>query len=186
MDTPKTNHFHERLNQWVASQGFWFQVRYSLSGSGLRGRAMFHLLRLSFRVLVFLLLVALGLAVFLIKRMDSQKFVQSLGANLESALAADDLEVRGVQHFQGQLEITRHAAEGGDSTFFDSFEARNIRLKMNLVDGLVGVWNTGNIAIARLEADLRAGAGGRLFVVPLEGAPRPLASTPDRSNTTPI
>ncbi|MFZ9937400.1 MAG: hypothetical protein ACO3JG_10145 [Luteolibacter sp.] len=157
MDTPKTNHFHERLNQWVASQGFWFQVRYSLSGSGLRGRAMFHLLRLGFRVLVFLLVVALGLGLFLIKRMDSQKFVESLGANLESALAADDLEVRGVQHFQGQLEITRLAAEGGDSTFFDSFEARNIRLKMNLVDGLVGVWNTGNIAIARLEADLRAG-----------------------------
>jgi hypothetical protein len=30
-------------------------------------------------------------------------------------------------------------------------------MKMNLIDGLVGVWNTGNIAIARLEADLRAG-----------------------------
>ena len=158
MDTPKTNNFNERLNQWVANQGFWFQMRYSMSGSGAGGRAMFHVLRLAFRLLVFLLVVALGVAIFLIKRTDSQKFVQFLGANIESALSASDLEVRSVQHFQGQLEIGRLAAEGGDSTFFSSLEARNIRMKMNLIDGLVGVWDIGNIAIAKLDAELRAGS----------------------------
>ena len=157
MGTAKNNNFNERLGQWVANQGFWFQVRYSMSGSGVRGRAMFHILRLGFRLLIFLLVAALGVTAFLMKRTDSQKFVQSLSTKLESALAASDLEVRAVQRLQGQLEIGRLAAEGGGSTFFDSLEVRNIRMKMNLVDGLVGIWNTGNIAIARLDADLRAG-----------------------------
>ncbi|HSP41365.1 MAG TPA: hypothetical protein VLO11_00705 [Luteolibacter sp.] len=157
MDTPRTDNFNERLSQWVASQGFWFQVRYSMSGSGVKGRAMFHLLRLGFRLLIFLMVAALGVTVYLMKRTDSEKFVENFGGKLETALSAEDLEIRGVQHVQGQLEIGRLAAEGGASTFFDSLEARNIRMKMNLLDGLVGVWNTGNIAIARLEADLRAG-----------------------------
>ena len=55
MESEQSQNFNERLSQWVANQGFWFQVRYSMSGSGMKGRAMFHLLRIGFRLLVFLL-----------------------------------------------------------------------------------------------------------------------------------
>jgi hypothetical protein len=156
-NTENFENFNERLSQWVASQGFWFQLRYSMSGSGMKGRAMFHLLRLFFRLLVFMLLVAIGVLVYLVKRTDSEKFVNEIRDSLQSSLAAGELETRGVQRVQGQLDISRLAAEGGESTFYDSLEARNIRMRMGLVDGLVGVWNPGNIFIARLEANLKAG-----------------------------
>jgi len=157
MDTPQTDNFDERLNQWVASQGFWFQVRYSLSGSGIKGRAMFQLLRIGFRLLVFLVIVAIGGWIYLLKRTDSAGFSEDLRASLESALSASEIQTRGIQHAQGQLEIGRLAAQGSGETFFDSLEARNIRLRMHLLDGLVGRWQTGTIAIARLEMDVKAG-----------------------------
>jgi len=157
MESEQSQNFNERLSQWVANQGFWFQVRYSMSGSGIKGRAMFHLLRLSFRLLVFLLVVALGFWIYLWKRPNSVNFSQTFQESLQSALSASDLEIRGMQHVQGQLELGRLAAQGGAGTFYDSLEARNVRCKMGLLDGLVGHWQPGIISIARLEIDLRAG-----------------------------
>jgi hypothetical protein len=66
--------------------------------------------------------------------------------------------MRGINRVQGQLEISRLAAEGGEETFFTSLEARNIRCKMGLLDGLAGVWNPGMISISRVDLNLRAGA----------------------------
>lgn len=157
MEPEQLQNFNDRLSQWVASQGFWFQVRYSMSGSGLRGRAMFHLLRMASRMLIFLLLVAVGVWVYLVKRTDSARFQETLRSDLKSGLSASDLQVRGFSRLQGKMEISRLAVEGGDDTFFTSLEARNIRCKMGLLDGLVGVWQPGIISISRVEVDLRAG-----------------------------
>jgi hypothetical protein len=157
MESEQSQNFNERLSQWVANQGFWFQVRYSMSGSGTKGRAMFHLLRLGFRLLIFVLILALGSWIYLWKRPNSVNFNQEFREDLKSALSASELELRGLQHLQGQLEMGRLAAQGGSETFYDSLEARNIRCKMGLLDGLVGGWQPGIISIARLEIDLRAG-----------------------------
>lgn len=157
METEQSQNFNERLSQWVANQGFWFQVRYSMAGAGMKGRAMFHLLRMLFRVLIFLVLVSVGLWVYLLKRPNSVRFNTTFHDELQSALSASELEIRGLQQMQGRLEIGRLASEGGEGTFFDSLEARNIRFKMGLFDGLVGRWETGIVSIARMEIDLRAG-----------------------------
>lgn len=158
MDSEQSQNFNERLSLWVTNQGFWFQLRYSMSGSGMKGRAMIHLLQLGFRALIFLLLVALGTWVYLVKRPDSASFNIGLKNKIQSTLAASDLEMRGAKQTQGQLEISRLAAEGTAATFFSSMELKSIRCKMGLLDGLVGVWNPGTISIARLDMDLRAGA----------------------------
>ena len=158
METEQSQNFNERLSQWVANQGFWFQVRYSMAGTGLKGRAMFHLLRMAFRMLVFLLVALVCLWVYLMKRPNSVRFNTGFRQELQSALSARELEIRGLQHLQGRLEIGRLAAQGGEGTFFDSLEARNVRFKMGLLDGLVGEWQTGIVSIARMEIDLRAGA----------------------------
>jgi hypothetical protein len=158
MEPEQLQNFNERLSQWVANQGFWFQIRYSMSGSGVQGRAMFHLLRIGFRLLVFLLLVALGLWIFLLKRIDSNSFAETMRKNLQTGLSATELEIPDPSRSLGQLEISRLVAEGGEETFFTTLEARNIRCKMGLVDGLIGVWKPGVISIARLDLDLRAGA----------------------------
>jgi hypothetical protein len=157
MESEQTENFNERLSQWVSNQGFWFQVRYSMSGSGSSGRAMFHLLRMVTRLLVFLMLVLVGLWVYLMKRPGTGQFFTEMRNGLESGLSATELEISRIQHSQGQLEIAGLAAQGGENTFFDAIEARNIRIKMGLLDGLVGNWQAGNITIARLDVDLRAG-----------------------------
>ena len=157
MDSEQLNNFNERLGQWVSNQGFWFQIRYSMSGSGFKGRAMFQLLRLGFRLLIFLLLVAVGVWIYLIKRTDSIRFQTRMRDDLLSALSASEVEMRGGKRTQGQFEVTRLAAQGGADTFFTTLEARNIRFKMRLFDGLVGIWHPGIISIARLDLDLRAG-----------------------------
>jgi hypothetical protein len=157
MESEQTENFNERLSQWVSNQGFWFQIRYSMSGGGSGGRAMFHLLRMASRLLVFLLLVALGFWIYLMNRPGTGRFFNEIRDDLQTGLSAMELEIIGVQHVQGQLDIGRLAAQGGEDTFFDSMEARNIRCNMNLLDGLVGLWQAGSIDIARLEVDLRAG-----------------------------
>ncbi len=158
MQTEQLQNFNERLSQWVANQGFWFQIRYSMSTKGMSGRAMFHLLRLGFRILVFLLVLAAGTWVYLVKRTDSERFKEAFRKELESGLSASELAMRGLNRMQGQLEIARFASQGGDGTFFSSMEVRNLRCKMGLIDGLVGIWKPGTIAISKVDIDLRAGA----------------------------
>lgn len=158
MEAEQEQDFNERLSQWVANQGFWFQVRYSMTGTGGKGAAMFHLLRMAFRVMVFMLVVAAGAWVYLAKRTETKRFNDGLQDSLKSALSASELELKGFSKVQGRLEINRLACKGGNETFFTSLEARNIHYKMGFLDGLVGQWDTGTIAISRLDVELHAGA----------------------------
>ena len=157
MDSEQLNNFNERLGQWVSNQGFWFQIRYSMSGSGLKGRAMIHLLRLGFRLLMFLLIAAVGGWVYLVKRTETTRFQERMRDDLLTSLSANELEIRGGRRMQQQFEVSRMAAQGGAETFFTTMEAHNIRFKMGLLDGLAGIWHPGIISIARLDLDLRAG-----------------------------
>lgn len=157
MENEQLQDFNERLGQWMANQGFWFQLRHSMSGSGVKGRTMFHLLRLGSRLLVFLLLVSLGIWIYLMKRTSSTSFTTDLRNDLKGGLSASQLEM-GFVHSRGQFEIAKLAAEGGNQTFFTTLEARNVRGKMGLLDGLVGIWQPGVISLSRLDIELRAGA----------------------------
>lgn len=158
MESEQSQNFNERLSQWVANQGFWFQIRYSMSGSGSKGTAMFHLLRMGFRLLLFLLVVAVGGWIYLYKMTESEKFSDGLKDSLKEGLFASEAEMVGFSRAQGQLGINRVAFQGGNNTFFTSLEARNIRCKMGLLDGVAGTWETGTVAISMLDMELRAGA----------------------------
>lgn len=157
MESEQSQNFNERLSQWVANQGFWFQIRYSMTGRGSGGSAFFHLLRLGFRLLVFLLLVAVGSWIYLVKRTESTKYRESLKESLHSALSASETELHGFSRTQGRLEIGRLVCQGGNKTFFNSLEARNIRCRMGLLDGVTGKWETGPVSISTLNLELRAG-----------------------------
>lgn len=158
MESEQSENFNERLSQWVANQGFWFQVRYSLTGSGTKGTALFHLLQLGFRLLIFFLVVAAGISIYLIKRTEYKAFNLGLKSSLKSALSASEIQLGGFSRVQGQLEISRFACEGGSETFYSTLEARNIRSKMGFIDGVVGQWDPGTISISKLNMELRAGA----------------------------
>ena len=158
MESEQSQNFNERLSQWVASQGLWFQVRYSMASQGVAGRAAFHLLRLGLRILIFLLIVAAGGWVYLFKRTESKNFSEGMKSTLQAGLVASEIEMRGFSRARGQLGIKDLACQGGEGTFFTSMEARNVSCKMGLFDGLIGPWNPGTIALSRLDMELRAGA----------------------------
>lgn len=158
MESEQSQNFNDRLSQWVSNQGFWFQIRYSMSGSGSTGTVMFHLLRLGFRVLIFLLIVGVCGWVYLLKRLESEKFSLSLEEKLKVGLHATETELKGFGRSQGEFTISHIASQGGNDTFFTRLEARNIRGKMNLLDGFSKNWNAGTVAISRLDVELRAGA----------------------------
>jgi hypothetical protein len=158
MEVEQAQDFNERLSQWVASQGFWFQVRYSMTGSGGKGTMMFHLLRIIFRVFLFMMVVAVGTWVYLAKRTETKRFSEELTGSLKSGLSATKIELKGGVRVGGQLEINNLVCKGGKETFFTSMEARNIHCKMGILDGLTGKWDTGNISLSRLDLELRAGA----------------------------
>lgn len=158
MESEPSNNFNERLSQWVSNQGFLFQIRYSMTGSGTTGTAMFHLLRMALRLSIFLLVVAVGGWIYLVKYSESGKFSEKLERSINKGLSAEETEMTGFSKTQGQLQIPRVAAKGGVDTFFNTMEARNLRCRMGLLAGIAGKWETGTLAISSLKMDLRAGA----------------------------
>lgn len=158
MESDRAQSFNDRLNQWVASQGFWFQLKYSMSGKGTTGSGGYHLLQLTFRILVFLLVVsALGI-VYLVKQTDTKAFSESLERALSEELGAKEGGLTGFQRQQGKLSINKFAAIGRDDAFFTDFSARNIGCKMGIFDTVRKPWKTGAVTISELNINLRAGA----------------------------
>lgn len=158
MESEQSQNFNDRLSQWVANQGFWFQIRYSMSGNGMKGAATYHILRLGSRLLVFLLIAIAGYWIYLIKRTESADYRDEIRLAMQGGLSGDESEIDGFSETQGQLTISRFSCEGGSGTFFSNLEARNIRAKKGLLDGMTGIWNPGTVSIFRLDMDLRAGA----------------------------
>lgn len=157
MQSDYQDQFHARLSQWVAGQGFWFQLRHSIGTSGSRSNITYHLLRLTFRLLIFIAILAAGGFYYLIKRTDGDTFRTNLRESIAQSLGIDELAVSGAKRSQGSLEIRRFAGEGGTDTLFEFFEARNLSCQMGLLDGLTGQWNPGTITINRFDAQIRAG-----------------------------
>jgi hypothetical protein len=158
MESEQLTNFNDRLNQWISSQGFWFQLRYSITGGGNRGALMFQLFNAGVRVLIFLAIVGIALAAYLVKRPNTNRFRTDLKESIMAGLSATELEMRGASRVQGQLGIARIACQGGDGSFFSSLEAKNINSKMGLLDGVLGQWDMGAVGISTLNLDLKAGA----------------------------
>lgn len=158
MEPEQSQNFNERLSQWVANQGFWFQVRYSMTGGGTKGTAMFHVLRMATRLLIFLVVAVIAVAVYLAKLPDSKRFNAGLKDSLQAGLSASETELGGFSRVQGQLGISRLSFKGGDQTFFNSMVVKNIRCKMGFLDGITGQWDPGTVSLSQLELELRAGA----------------------------
>lgn len=150
--------FNQRLSQWVANQGFWFQVRHSMATGGTRSVVLGHLLRFAARLAVFLLLALVVAAVYVVRLPGTDGFQQRLETSINSALGARETKLSGFQRVQGEMMIRRFASEGGPATFYSSMEARNIKGRMGLLDVLPGRWRIGVLSVPDLNIQLNAGA----------------------------
>ena len=158
MDSEQLQNFHERLSQWVSSQGFWFQLRYSFSGVGSQGALAYHLMKMTSRILLFGLIVLVGFGVYLFKKPKSVSYRQNVQASLQEKFAADEIQMQGLKVEHGEFQIQRLAMIGGDETFFTDVELKNLRCRRSITDDFKKDWNPGVIDISRVVLGIRAGA----------------------------
>ncbi len=157
MESEQLQSFNERLSQWISSQGFWFQLRFSMAG-GNASSALYHLLRIGFRVFLFLLIVAIGGFYYLIKRVERPEFSRSLTGAIGKHLDAAECRIESFRRMQGEFNLRRIACAGSPDAFYSTLEAANITCRMGLLDGLTGVWKPGPILVKRLDMEIRTGS----------------------------
>jgi hypothetical protein len=146
------------LSQWVASQGFWFQVRFSMASGGSKGVVMVHLIRFATRLLLLLLLGLIGVGVYLFKLPSTEGFKAKMETAISAGLGAKESKLSGFNRVQGAMQIANFASEGGSTTFFSTLEARNIKCDMGILNSLPGKWELGVLSISDLDIRLNAGA----------------------------
>jgi len=158
MESEQSQNFHTRLNQWVASQGFWFQLRYSMLGQSSKGVATYYVLNLGLRILVFLLIVAAVGWLYLLKRESGEGFQKELVVSVAENFNATDTRIDGLERGQGKLSISRFGSVGGPGSFYDAIDAKSVRCRIGILEGLTKSWDPGELAISWLDMDLRTGA----------------------------
>ena len=118
-----SDNFNERLSQWVANQGFWFQVRFSMASGGSKGVVMVHLVRFATRLLLLLAVAGIGAGVYLFNLPTSTKFKTKVEAAIGAGLGAQESKLSGFKRVQGSLNISKFASVGNRKTFFSTREA---------------------------------------------------------------
>jgi hypothetical protein len=159
MEGDQTRIFREKLSQWIASQGFWFQLRHSMQGGGGWSMTVYHLVRVAIRCLIVLVVVAGAFGLYLFKRTSSKSYQEGIAARVTAALGAKEATVQDFGRDAGDFKIRQFAAEGTSETFFNKLDASLIQFRPNgFLGGIVGGWDVGTIRVGQLNANLRAGA----------------------------
>ncbi|MBB5352228.1 hypothetical protein HNR46_002471 [Haloferula luteola] len=157
MDAEEANAFQQKLNQWIANQGFWFQLRHSLSGGGNWSNTLYHLFGLAVRLVIALVVLVLVVGYFIVKRVDTEGFEEGLEASMAKYFQAEKVDVSVFSKSGGEASIHRVGGVGTSNSFFRSFEIKNLRFKMKLLDGVAGVWNLGTLDANSLDLEVRSG-----------------------------
>ena len=157
MDLESTRLFNDRLAQWVAKQGFWFQIRYSMAGGG-TSVLMYHLLRILMRVGIFVLIIAAVVFYMLMKRTDQPDFRQGLSNQIINGLDAKSGKMYRFNRTQNKASIRYLTLEGGPKSFMNSLEAAGISFRMGLLDGITSSWDLNQISVDRMSVQVKAGA----------------------------
>jgi hypothetical protein len=160
MEPDRIQNFNDRLNQWIAGQGFWFQLKYSMSGKkGLTGSGGYHFLRLVFRSLMFLVVLGLAAGVYLIRLPNTEGYAEKMESSMKEALRGKEVMLEGFSRDQGRMGIVRLAVIGGENAFFTDFDAKNITSRMGLLDSVASPWRMDGLSMSDLVINIRAGAG---------------------------
>ena len=154
MERDQLQAFNDRLSQWISSQGFWFQMRYSMGSSGI-GSTLFSA---GVRLLGILAVVGVIGSAYLFKRVGRPGFKKGIAAHLTEHFNAQEVEISAVERSGGKLSLRRVLMTGGKDSFFSSLDAWNVRFNMGLFDGTARQWHPDQILASSLEIDLRSGA----------------------------
>ncbi len=150
--------FQDRLGQWVSSQGFWFQLRHSLSGGVSNGSFLYHLFKLLSRIVIFGLIAVAGVWLFLSFKTGAESYRAELESSLKDSLDAETIELKSSNVSRGELYIGSLDAEGAKTAPYTNFELRGLKCDRVVLDQFRSNWDPGLIKISKLDIDLKAGA----------------------------
>jgi hypothetical protein len=154
----KLDEFQARMSNWVASQGFIFQLTHGGGVKGAHSTLFLWMGRMAVRLLILIAVAAVIFWGYLIKRVDFGWFRSELNVSIADALGADDATAGGIDRSRGHLEISQMELAGGEESFFETAEIRGLRTRMGLFDGVLTDWNGETITITKLDIGIRAGA----------------------------
>lgn len=157
MDLETTKQFNERLAQWVANQGFWFQLRYSMAGGG-TSTLMYHTLRMLLKIAIFVVIAAAILLFFLVRRTDQASFKEKLKDSIVSGFECQSGQMKSFNRTQNRASIRYLTLQGGPNSYIDQCEVSGISFRMGLMDGLLGTWDANQISVDRMSVNVKAGA----------------------------
>ncbi len=157
MDLETTKQFNERLAQWVANQGFWFQLRYSMAGGG-ASTLMYHTLRMLLKIAIFVVIAAAILLFFLVRRTDQASFKEKLKDSIVSGFECQSGQMKSFNRTQNRSSIRYLTLQGGPNSYIDQCEVSGISFRMGLMDGLLGTWDANQISVDRMSVNVKAGA----------------------------
>lgn len=145
--------FNEQMNEWVSRQGLWFQLRHAADGQTILARVA----RLGLRVLILIVILALVFWFYLAKRVSSEGFHDAVQASIEQSLRGKDGKIGVIRKERDVATISSVSMKGSENAFFHTLAARQVRMNMELTDGLFGQWDAGGINIAQLDVYVKAG-----------------------------
>ncbi len=156
-DSEQWQNFNERLSHWISKQGFWFQLRHSVSGGGVKGRFMFHFVHLLSRLVIFLVLASL-VWVWVVKKTGMEKYAVAVEEIFKEKCGAKEIEIRGVSRESGRLKIGRLAMIADQDSFFTGLDLSNLVCRRNFFVDFGRSWQPGIVEIAKMNLTLRSGA----------------------------
>lgn len=157
MDLDTTKVFNDRLAQWVAKQGFWFQLRYSMAGGGI-SVMLHHIMRMILKLAIFSIIFAAFAIAYLVKRTDQHAFDKQLKNGIVAWFDASSGKMHSFDLIQNKASIRHLVLNGSTKSLFDRCEATGITFRMGLLDIIIGTWNANQISVDRLSLSVKAGA----------------------------
>lgn len=156
-DSEQWQIFNERLSHWISKQGFWFQLRHSVSGGGLERRFMFHFVHLLSRLVIFSILVGL-VWVWVVKKTGMEKYSDTVEEIFKEKCGAKEIEIRGVSRESGRFKISRLLMIANQDSFFTGLDLSNLVCRRNFFVDFGQSWQPGIVEIAKMNLTLRSGA----------------------------
>lgn len=118
---------------------------------------MFHFVRLTLRLAVFLV-VATFVWAWMVKMTGHEIFSQTMGEKLKNRFSADEIELKGVSRDGNKFTIHRLAMIDEEGSFFSGLELSNLICQRDFFVDFGKAWTPGIVEISKVNVSLRAGA----------------------------
>ncbi len=152
----KLEEFRARMSAWVTSQGLLFQLVHG--GGGASSALMSWVTRMGLRAAIVLLIGLTLFYAYLLRRPFAPSFGEGIRVAIEEGLNAESAEIGPTARKEGILELSSLEMVGSEGTFFDSLSARNIKTRMRVTAGILGVWRGDSVNVERLAMKVKSGS----------------------------